>query len=163
MVALGNDVKFLIVSRTLSGRDAMGALFVPYSTRPTYISPHYGAGLRLAPKGGRRAGRTTHYSGGYQQYKLESRGAGALPLGGAMASPTAEVDLTLSGQLLRGIHVAQASDEMAVLQTSDATVAYASGVEKRRPFMGVSPAQMPVLVQVLERHFTDYLRRAGYV
>ena len=153
MLNIGNVVGDMIVTRTLAGQDADGNAFANYSTEPTYISKGTGTGTgaRLAPKGGRvsRTGRSVYYAGGYREFKQLSRKPGQAPRGGATSGPTSEVDLTLSGQLMRSIEVAQADEDSVVIQTGPGTVDYAAAVNERRRFMGLTPANLRTLDEVV--------------
>lgn len=163
MLNIGNVVRDMIIRRTLTGQDADGNAFADYSTDPTYISKGTGTGARLAPKGGRptRSGRSVYYEGGYREFKQLSRKAGQTPRGGAASGPTSEVDLTLSGQLMRSIEVAQADEDSVVIQTGPGTVDYAAAVNERRKFMGLSPANLRVLDEVVMDEIDKAIARAA--
>ena len=149
MTTLGNTVVALIRRRTQQGIDADGDRFIPYSTRPIYISRSRGTGARLAPKGGRpsRTGASVYYAGGYAEYKRLSTGSG-------------DVNLTLSGQLMRSIRVAKASARKVVVQAGGSAIKYAGGVNSRRPFMGVTPDEVGVLEKVLDAEIRRTIREA---
>lgn len=163
MLRIGNAVVALIRVRTLRGRSAKGDPFKPYSTRRIWIPLNKGAGARLAPKGGKlsRTRKSMRYDGGWAEYKQRSAMQGQLPQGGAASGPTAAVNLTLSGQMLRSIRPAQADDRSVVVQVGDGAADYAEGVQQARPFMGVAPDEMPKLQRIAEAAVADWIKRAG--
>lgn len=157
MAEIGDAVKVLIVRRTLSGKDAAGAAFKAYSTRP--ISIPTGSGRPLAPKGGALSadGKSMFFEGGYAEYKRRSRGPGQRPSVPSPAASTGEVDLVLSGDLMRSIKVLPPtkSDEV-VVRTDSSTAAYAGPVNALREFMGLAPDDM----RLLSDEATEAVRRA---
>ena len=164
MIMIGNSMVAIIRDRTLKGIDAKGLPFKAYSTRPTNISIGSGTGLRLVPKGGEvsRTGRSMRFKGGYAEYKRKSRRAGITPGGGASSATTSEVDLTLRGQLMGSVHVAQATDDAVVVQTGDGTAAYAGPVNDQRQFMGIAPSDYDDLEAAAADAIEDALRRKGW-
>lgn len=164
MLMIGNAMVAIIRSRTVAGADAKGRPFKGYATNPIYIPIGRGTGLRLAPKGGEvsRTGRSMRFKGGYQEYKRKSRRPGVTPRGGASSATTSEVDLTLSGQLMRSVHVAQATDDAVVVQTNDGTARYAGPVNDRREFMGIAPSDYDDLEAAAADAIEDALRRKGW-
>lgn len=143
LLSIASDVIALIRVRTMRGTDAEGRAFKAYSTKRIYISREgRGTGARLAPKGGvvSRTGRTMRFDGGYREFKLLSRGAGQLPRGGAATGPTSEVDLTLSGEMLRGLHPEVLGTTSVVIQPTSRTAEQAAGVSETRPFIGIAPS-----------------------
>lgn len=158
VIAFANDVRAVIVRRTLRGVSATGRPFKPYSTRPMTVSLSSGVALRLWPRGGEKSesGDSVHYEGGYAEYKRESR-----QYTGSEEGATAEVDLTLSGQMLRGIHVAMATDKGAVLQTGDSSADYAWAVQDVRPFMGIAPSERELVERLLAAQVARYLGLRG--
>lgn len=165
MLRIGMDGVALIRRRTLEGIDADGRPFPAYSTRRIYISvERRGTGARLTPRGGKlsRTGRTMRFDGGYAEYKRLSRGAGALPQGGAATGPTAEVDLTLSGEMLRSLHPEVVAPNEVMIQTSSRTADQAAGVEELRPFVGFSARDEVLLGRLAESAVSDYLARMGW-
>lgn len=165
MVQIGNSIVAIIVDRTLRGISATGKAFKGYSTKRIWVpfSDRPGTGRRLTPKGGvvSRTGLSMRFDDGYAGYKRRSRQAGQVPVGGAASAPTAEVDLVLSGQLLRSIEVAQADDTSVVVQTGNGTLAYADKVNEERPFMGIAPSDMPDLEGEIAAAVQAALRRKG--
>lgn len=165
MEAIGLAIRTLIIKRTLNGISATGKAFKGYSTKRIWVpfSDRPGTGRRLTPKGGvvSRTGLSMRFDDGYAEYKRKSRRAGQIPEGGAASAPTAEVDLVLSGQLLRSIEVAQADDTSVVVQTGNGTLAYADKVNEERPFMGIAPDDIGPLERVIARHIQAALRRKG--
>lgn len=163
MLRIGNAVVAIIRTRTLKGRSALGKPFAPYSTRRIWIPLRKGSGARLAPKGGTlsRTGKSMRFDGGWAEYKQRSAKQGQLPTGGAAVGPTAAVNLTLSGQMMRSIRPAQADARTVVVQVGDGAADYAEGVQQLRPFMGVAPDELPALQRIAEAAVTDWLKRAG--
>lgn len=149
MVRLGNDVVALIRLRTGRGMGADGQPFKGYSTTPIYIVKNGPTGQRLSPKGGRlsRTGRSVYYEGGYRQFKEQSRRG----VGGA------EVDLTLSGEMLRSVAVRSASDTSVTVGTGD-RVLHAAKVDAARPFVGIAPDEVSVLEGIVGEQVESRLR-----
>jgi hypothetical protein len=164
MAEIGNALVLIIRRRTLQGRGADGRPFEGYATRRIYVNPNRGVGARLKPKGGvvtkGGRGKTMRFDGGYAEFKRLSRGAGATPRGGSASAPTAEVDLTLSGQLMRSIAPAQITDPAVVVQVGEGAAEYGEGVNERRPFMGLAPQEGPALEAVANAAVAGALRRA---
>lgn len=120
-----------------------------YATAPRiYVYRAYGAGARLAPKGGRtvsivkgldgtfRKLKGHAYEGGYADYKAASTKGGGI------------VDLTLSGQMLRDFRVKDVTATRAVLGLT-ATVHYGAGVNARRPWIGLSRRDVQQLTEAM--------------
>ena len=120
-----------------------------YATAPRiYVYRAYGAGARLAPKGGRTVSivkgldgkflkLTGHaYEGGYAEYKSTSTKGGGI------------VDLTLSGQMLRDFRVKDVTATRAVIGLT-ATVHYGAGVNARRPWIGLSRRDVQQLTEAM--------------
>jgi hypothetical protein len=164
MIMIGNAMVAIIRDRTVQGVDAQGRPFKDYSTDPINIPIGRGTGFRLTPKGGEvsRTGRSMRFKGGYAEYKRKSRKPGVVPIGGASSGTTSEVDLTLSGQLMRSVHVAQATDDAVVVQTGDGTAAYAGPVNDLREFMGIAPSDYDDLEAAAADAIEDALRRKGW-
>jgi len=134
---LASDTLASIKLRTSKGIDASGKPFKGYSTRPIYISKR---GARLSPKGGRpsRSGRSVFYSGGYKDYKHQSRRRGG-------GSNSAEVDLVLSGNMMNNLVVKEATATgFKIGLTKHAQYGYA--VNQDREFLGLSPDDVNILV-----------------
>jgi len=132
MLRLGQDIVVAINLRTLRGVDRHGQPFKRYSTTPIYVAKRF---ARLAPKGGRpsKSGKSVFYSGGYAEYKRTSRRHSS-----AIAGATAEVDLTLSGALMRSIHVSRSTPTMVRVSTGAREALYGVHVNASRRFMGLS-------------------------
>ena len=120
-----------------------------YATAPRiYVYRAYGAGARLAPKGGRtvsivkgldgkfRKLKGHAYEGGYAEYKSTSTKGGGI------------VDLTLSGQMLRDFRVKDVTATRAVIGLT-ATVHYGAGVNARRPWIGLSRRDVQQLTEAM--------------
>ena len=120
-----------------------------YATAPRiYVYRAYGAGARLAPKGGRtvsivkgldgkfRKLKGHAYEGGYAEYKSTSTKGGGI------------VDLTLSGQMLRDFRVNDVTATRAVIGLT-ATVHYGAGVNARRPWIGLSRRDVQQLTEAM--------------
>ena len=128
--------------RTSRGIDANGVKFDDYSTNAIYVSKR---GARLKPKGGRpsRTGRSIFYSGGYAQYKKQSRN----PRGGT--STSAEVDLVLSGNMMNNLVIKEATANHFVIGlTKHAQYGYA--VNRKREFLGLTKKDREILVKAVE-------------
>ena len=121
-----------------------------YATAPRiYVYRAYGAGARLAPKGGRtvsivkgldgkfRKLKGHAYEGGYAEYKAASTEGG----GGI-------VDLTLSEQMLRDFRVKDTTATRAVLGLV-ATWTYGRHVNARRPWIGLSRRDVQQLTEAM--------------
>lgn len=144
MRSLGHDVVAIVHTRTLQGRDRYGANFKAYSTNAIYVAK---AGARLAPKGGRpsRSGKSVYYAGGYADYKRSSRRFNT-----AISGATSEVDLTLSGQMMRSLHVAQATTTQVRVSLGAREALYGVHVNKVRRFMGLTRKEQAGLAVDLE-------------
>jgi hypothetical protein len=127
--------------RTSKGIDANGKAFKDYSTTPLSVPTK---GARLKPKGGvpSKSGASVYYSGGYQQYKEESRQRGS-------GSDSAEVDLVLSGNMMNNLVVLEASQNgFKVGLTSEAQYGYY--VNEDREFIGLTDKDVDILVKAFE-------------
>ena len=157
MAQIGNAVKILIVRRTQRGTDANGRAFLGYATNPIWIST--GTGRPLAPKGGTlsRTGKTMRFDGGYKEYKERSRGPGQRPSVSTPAASTSEVDLLLTGDLMRSIKVTETTAETVTVAAGvGMATEYADPVNDRREFMGIAPDDVPLL----EAEATEAIRGA---
>ncbi len=123
------SVATIVERTTQQGIAADGAPFKPYSTTPIYVSK---ADQRLTPKGGEDKGASVYYPGGYRQRKHDSR------LGGIAS---AEVDLTLSGQLMREVDAVSVTAEEGVVSVRGQSRTYGTHVNDDRPFLGHHPAE----------------------
>jgi hypothetical protein len=105
----------------------------------------------LKPKGGtewvgRRGARKgeavgRYYPDGYRQYKAESRKG--------LTEGAVEVDLILSGQLSRSLRVTRTTTNQARIEVRGSATAYASAVNAKREWLGVSPRNVEDLNAVL--------------
>ena len=163
MRSIGQAVTLLIRRRTLTGRAVTGAAFVPYSTRRMFIGLNSETARRLTPKGGQRVEGGVVYSGGYAQYKRESRRPGQTPQGGAASGPTSEVDLTLSGELMRSVREETVTASSVSVGVKPGRAEVADGLSKRRPFIGVAPGEMRQLEAVVAAEVAGQLKRAGWL
>lgn len=150
MAGLCNWSIATIVERTSQqGVGADGRRFRAYSPRPVWVAM---ARARLKPKGGTlsRTGLSMRFKD-YRTYKLLSRKGGIA---------SAEVDLTLSGELLRAIGVAsKPTASLGVVTIRGQARSYGTHVNDRRPLMGHhagEKADMDAEVADLHR---DCLRR----
>jgi len=130
-----------IKMRTSSGLDVNDQKFKRYSTKPIYIALR---GARLKPKGGRlsRTGRSMFFAGGYREYKDKSRRRNS--------SSSALVDLVSSGALMNNLVVLHADAQRFVIGLSPHVRYYGYGVNKDRPFIGLSPRQVDIIVKAVE-------------
>ena len=139
---LASNTLASIKFRTSKGIDANGKPFDKYSTNPLYVKKK---GARLKPKGGRlaRGGRSVFYSGGYRQYKEESRkrtrGRGT----------SAEVDLVLSGQLMNNFIVLEASANGFRLGLTKHVRHYGYDVNNDREYIGLTKNEVDILVEAV--------------
>ena len=86
------------------------------------------------------------YTGGYAAFKLANRKR----LTSSASRTGTEVDLVLSGQLLRSIGVLRATRLDAVIGMRGEAGTYGAHVDSARPFMGLSPADVSELRIVLD-------------
>jgi hypothetical protein len=128
-----------IKMRTAKGLDAHNMPFKPYSTKPLYV-PNKGA--RLKPKGGRRTRGGVYYSGGYRQYKHESRRRGG-------SGDSAEVDLVLSGHMMNSLEVNKATPTYFIIGLNQHAY-YGFAVNETREFLGLSLKDVDTLVRSID-------------
>lgn len=148
MALIGFAAVNAIKARSFSrGEGVDDAKHAAYSTKPIYISKRGKTGRRLKPKGGRPAGRSVFYAGGYRSYKQQSttgsRGAGR-----------ASVSLTLSGQLQRSIRVVKATRNRVVIKMTGRAAVYGKYVDAARPFFAISEKDSKVIGAL----FSDILK-----
>lgn len=125
-----------IVERTTQqGVGADGARFRAYSRRgPIWISLKSETARRLKPKGGTksRSGKSIGFAS-YADYKVKSRKGGIV---------SAEVDLTLSGQLMRAVGPTQkATATLGVVGIRGQARDYGVHVNALRPYIGHHPGE----------------------
>ncbi len=128
-----------IKMRTAKGLDAHNMPFKPYSTRPLYVAKR---GARLKPKGGVKTKGGVFYSGGYKQYKNESRKRGS-------SDDSAEVDLVLSGNMMNSLVVHKATASYFIVGLN-AHGMYGYAVNETREFLGLSLTDVDVLVRSID-------------
>ena len=147
---LGLNTVAAIKLRTSKGIDADGQPFKPYSTSPIYI-PRSGA--VLTPKGGivSRTGQSVYYQGGYREYKVQSRRHSA--------SSSALVDLVLSGAMLNNLVLMEATDARFIIGLTNRVRSYGYDVHADRPFIGLSPRDVNVLVSAVQAELTAKIKR----
>ena len=167
MAFLADAAKGAVIARTFyQGIGEDGAPLAPYSTRPmtvTFASP---LARRLKPKGGEPAWGRGHprrlgprkwkvvgryYKGGYAQFKSESR----------KGPRNAEVDLVLSGTLMRPLRVKRVTLDSATIGISGRALAYGGAVDARRPFMGLGPADEETMQVAFETAVNAAARRSA--
>lgn len=160
--AVAEAVVATIIGRIYQGQGADGEPFAPYSTRPTTISLGSETAMRLTPKGGQpvkdKTGKVTgvRYPNGYAQYKHESRRRSA-------RAGTAEVDLTLSGQLVRSIRVVTADESTAVVGVTGAPQEYADALDSKRPFLGLTAAEAADIEEEVVARINAHVAGTGAV
>lgn len=156
----------LIQRRTIRGIDAHGRPFVGYSTiGPIYINPNRGTGARLKPKGGQptRIGRNPGRAGvsqkfrSYRDFKAKSRKPGQV--NSVYAAASSEVDLVLSGRMLKSIRVREHSRMVALIGVGEETRSYAGAVHDKRPFMGLTDPDLELLLPGIEQRLAARLAK----
>lgn len=143
---LASDTLASIKLRTTRGIDANGQKFDGYSTEPIYVAKR---GARLAPKGGEPtpSGKSVFYEGGYKQYKHDSRRRSRL-------AGTAEVDLTLSGNMMNNLVVKEATAKGFTIGLTR-HAGYGYYVNEKREFLGLTSQD----IDIITRAVTIELRR----
>ena len=146
---LGLNTVAAIKLRTSKGLDADGRPFKPYSTKPLYV-PNTGA--VLTPKGGRvsRTGRSVYYKSGYREYKMKSRRYGR--------GSSALVDLVLSGAMMNNLVLMEATKHRFIIGLTNRVRSYGYDVHAERPFIGLSPRDVNVLVSAVQAELTKKIR-----
>ncbi len=140
--------------RTSKGLDSDGKPFKDYSTNPIYIPIGKGTGARLKPKGGRvsRTGNSVFYSGGYQEYKHDSRKRGG-------GDDSAEVDLVLSGALMNNLVVLNAQQTRFTIGLTSHVKYYGYYVNEKREFIGLSDKDVDVLFQTVKEEIANKIAK----
>ena len=143
---VASDTLASIKLRTTRGIDANGQKFDGYSTDPIYVAKR---GARLAPKGGEPtpSGKSVFYEGGYKQYKHDSRRRSRL-------AGTAELDLTLSGNMMNNLVVKEATAKGFTIGLTRHT-GYGYYVNEKREFLGLTSQD----IDIITRAVTIELRR----
>lgn len=147
------DTIALIRSRVYAGKDTNDHPFKEYSERPIYIS--YRA--NLPPKGGEQTPKGVYYKGGYREYKRKSR---RYTPGGK--NQTAEVDLTLSGNLMNNLITTNATRTSYAIGLSSKVRSYGYDVHRERPFIGLSKSDQRVLTNAIAARMRKKLSPLGY-
>ena len=142
--------------RTSQGLDADEVKFDDYSDKPIYIPIGKGTGARLKPKGGRvsRTGNSVFYSGGYQQYKEESRKRGS-------GDDSAEVDLVLSGALMNNLVVLNAEETKFTIGLTSHVRHYGYYVNETREYIGLSDKDVEILFQSVKEEIANKINKEG--
>ena len=174
---LGLLVANLIKERTASGRGDDDGAMKPYSTDPLKMYHRTNSARRLKPKGGvpfawvrgpRKVDKTydetkigqeggRFYAGGYAAYKKASR----LGLTSKAGKSGAEVDLTLSGLMLRQFGIIRHSRYSVTIGLKGQSREYGSFVDRARPWIAVSPENGREVELVLPGIVTGAQKRAG--
>jgi len=137
---LASDTLAAIKIRTTRGIDANGKPFDGYSTEPIYVAKR---GARLAPKGGQPtpSGKSVFYEGGYKQYKHDSRKRSKL-------AGTAEVDLTLSGNMMNNLVVKEATAKGFTIGLTQ-HAGYGYYVNEKREFLGLTSQDVETITEAV--------------
>lgn len=171
MATIGTLSASQTVSRTFNrGLGLDDAPHARYSTRALKVYSRSPTGRALVPKGGepfpwvrgprRRTGgydasrigdeAGKKYSGGYSQYKRESRKG--------VTGRGVEVDLVLTGDLSRQVGLIRSSATEALVGVKGSARAYAGAVDARRPFMGLSPKDQDIIGEAIADIIDGHLR-----
>jgi len=140
--------------RTSKGLDANGEKFDEYSVKPIYIPIEKGTGTRLKPKGGRvsRTGKSVFYSGGYEEYKHESRKRGG-------PDDSANVDLVLSGSLMNNLVVLNAEQTRFTIGLTSHVQYYGYYVNEKREFIGLSDKDVDILFKTVRSEIASKINK----
>jgi hypothetical protein len=182
---LGLIVANLIKERTSEGRGENDGAMKPYSTNPMKIyhrttrrlsqgvtrpkmppplggtpfpwvkGPRKVDGTYDETKIGQEGGR--FYAGGYAQYKRAARKG----LTSKSGKTGAEVDLTLSGQMLRQFGIIRHSRYSVTIGLKGQSREYGSFVDRARPWIAVSPENAREVELVLPGIVAGAQKRAG--
>jgi hypothetical protein len=151
------EVRNVMVKRTLKGLDVNLRPFAPYSTDPLYMPVNH----RPKPQGGRntkKRGRdkgkpmkTVFYKNGYAQFSRETKGEGAPNL---FATGDMFRAFQRQKQLVRGTRA-------FVLFTRRNSALKASGNNRKREFVGINTGQeLPIIQRNFIRRLNSALRKA---
>ena len=142
--------------RTSKGLDADEVKFDDYSDKPIYIPIGKGTGARLKPKRGRvsRTGKSVFYSGGYQEYKQESRKRGS-------GDDSAEVDLVLSGALMNNLVILNAEETKFTIGLTSHVQYYGYYVNETREYIGLSDKDVEILFQSVKEEIDNKINKEG--
>jgi len=141
----GLDTIALIKARTMKGISSTGARFKRYSTKPIYISRD----AFPSPKGGEQVGDSVYYKGGYREYKRSSRGT----------SRTAEVDLTLTGNLMNGLQIIKHDRLSFTIGLIQQVRHYGYRVNEERPYIGLTEREVKIITKTINMAIGRKLRR----
>ena len=146
--------------RTSRGLDANDIPFDKYSDKPIYIPIGKGTGARLKPKGGRvsRTGNSVFYSGGYREYKDESRSRGKK---NKHQDDSAEVDLVLSGALMNNLVVLSAEQTRFTIGLTSHVKYYGYFVNDTREYIGLSDRDVEILFQSVREEIANKIDKEG--
>ena len=146
--------------RTSKGLDADEVAFDDYSKKPIYITKGKGTGARLKPKGGResRTGKSVFYSGGYQEYKHESRSRGKK---NKHQDDSAEVDLVLSGALMNNLVVLNADQTSFTIGLTSHVRYYGYHVNEKREYIGLSDKDVDILFKSVQEEINKKINKEG--
>lgn len=144
--------------RTSQGLDANGDKFDEYSVKPIYIPIEKGTGTRLKPKGGRvsRTGKSVFYSGGYEEYKHESRKRGSQ---NPYQDDSANVDLVLSGSLMNNLVVLNAEQTRFTIGLTSHVQYYGYYVNEKREFIGLSDKDVDILFKTVRSEIASKINK----
>lgn len=120
----------------------------PYSTTPLWVSDS----AFPRPRGGRKTDAGVYYAGGYAERK---RALGPKRPG--------QVDLTLTGRMRRSFRVKRASKYRLSIGLVGRPAVYGTFVNRRRPWMALSPKDREAIQSRLGRIIAGALRRTGGV
>jgi len=149
------DIRNMVVQRTLAGLDVDLKAFVPYSRERIYISLSH----RPKPQGGRRqhqkTGRslkTVAYDGGYAQFARETKGG-------------EDPNLFATGDMLRSFQpsVRSAKGTRGIVHfTRLAAALKAIGNQSLRNFVGVNvDRELPLIQRSFDRRLKREIRKRG--
>lgn len=161
-LATGLDAAQIMRIRTERGIDATGKPFVAYSTHgPVYINPRRGIGLALTPKGGTwsSTGQTMKFKD-YGEYKLLSNTKAGRGFSAAYAASGTRPTLIASGRMMNSLRPRSHDRDHVTVGVGDETATYAAGVHERRPFVGLTPENVELLLSAMAQRVADNLNRA---
>lgn len=152
MLRTGLDMTSIIKQRVYKGLDADGKPFEEYSTKPLYVGNKSQLAKRLAPKGGEKTENGMFFEGGYKEYKNKSRRRI-----NSMEGQSAEVDLTLSGQLMQNFTVIQSSSNGFTIGLLPPVQQYGYFVNEKRSYIGLSDKEIEQLVEMIKINLLEDL------
>lgn len=144
---LGTLAQALVARRAFDeGRGSDDQPHKPYSTTPLWVSDS----AFPKPRGGRKTERGVFYPGGYAERK---RALGPKRPG--------QVDLTLSGRMRRSFRLKRASKYTLKIGLVGAPAIYGTFVNRRRPWMALSPKDRRAIESRIARFVAGAVRRTG--